>query len=61
MGKDINVLNNILQETMATNKASYLLGEVSMHNNLKIRYVPTLLDPPQTLNKNDPLHLENNA
>jgi hypothetical protein len=61
MGKDTRILNNILQETIAIDTISYLMGEDSIHNNLKIRLVPTLPDLLQTLNKNDLLYLENIA
>jgi hypothetical protein len=45
MGKNTSALNIIFQETMLVDKASYLLGEDSMHN-LKIKLVFTLSDPP---------------
>jgi hypothetical protein len=61
MGKDTRILNNILQETIAIDTISYLMGEDSIHNNLKIRLIPTLPDLLQTLNKNDLLYLENIA
>jgi hypothetical protein len=61
MGKDTRILNNTLQETMAIDTISYLMGEDFVPNNLKIRLVPTLPDLLQTLNRNDLLHLENIA
>jgi hypothetical protein len=46
---------------MSADKALYLLGEDSMHNNLKIKLILTLSDPLQIQNRNDLLYLESIA
>jgi hypothetical protein len=45
MGKTTSTLNIIFQETMLADKALYLIGEDSMHNNLKRKLILTLSDP----------------
>jgi hypothetical protein len=61
MGKNTSALNIIFQETMSADKALYLLGEDSMHNNLKRKLILILSDPLQIQNRNDLLHMESIA